>query len=245
MLSNAANSDLFRRLAPLGLLLAVVLALRPLETHLEGVPVHSAPQLAELGGSGGTLAVLGGLRSVVAGSFWLRTNLAWERKDAVATAALLHLTVAADERPLHFWLNGARMLAYDLPEWRIEAGAPAALRRRAVVEQAGAALDFLQRGMEWRGPSPEILIEMANIRLRALGDREGAARLFRRAAELPGAPYYAARVHAELLRELGHPGEALAWLRQILPGLPANDPAARRDVVLQRINELESASGKR
>jgi hypothetical protein len=245
MLSNVASSDLFRRLAPPGLLFVVVLALRPLEIHLEAVPVRSAPRLAELAGSGGTLAVLGGLRSAVAGGFWLRTNLAWERKDAEATTALLHLTVAADERPLHFWLNGARMLAYDLAEWRIDAAAPAALRRRAVVEQAGVALDFLQRGLEWRGPSPEILIEMANIRLRALGDREGAARLFRRAAELPGAPYYAARVHAELLREMGHPAEALAWLRQILPGLPANDPAARREVVIQRIKELESASAKR
>lgn len=245
MFSSSASFNLNKRLLPPLLLFAAALVLRPLEASLEKVPVRSAPQLAELAGSGGTLAVLGGLRSAVAGGFWLRANLAWERKDSAATTALLLLTVAADERPLHFWLNGARMLAYDLPEWRIEPGAPASVRRRAMVEQAGAALDFLQRGMEWRGPSPEILIEMANIRLRALGDRAGAARLFRQAAELPGAPYYAARVHAELLRELGQSAEALAWLRQILPGLPADDPAARRAVVLQRIRELESASVKR
>ncbi|HEY8993997.1 MAG TPA: hypothetical protein VIM71_05010 [Lacunisphaera sp.] len=226
-------------------LLVVVLVLRPLETRLEGIPIRSGPQLAELAGSGGVLAVLGGLRSAVAGGFWLRANLAWERKDGAATTALLLLTVAADERPLHFWLNGARMLAYDLPEWRVEPDAPVSVRRRAAVEQAGVALVFLRKGMEWRGRSPEILIEMANIRLRALGDREGAARLFRQAAELPGAPYYAARVHAELLRELGHRAEALAWLRKILPGLPPDDPAARREVVLQRIKELESAPGKR
>ena len=59
------------------------------------------------------------------------------------------------------------------------------------------------------------------------------------AAEQPGAPYYAARIYGELLRELGRPAEALAWLRQILPALPADDPAARRDVVVQRIKLLE------
>jgi hypothetical protein len=80
---------------------------------------------------------------------------------------------------------------------------------------------------------------MANIQLRALGDREGAARLFRQAAGQPQAPYYAARIHAELLRELGRPAEALAWLRQILPDLPASDPAAQRAVVLARIKGLE------
>jgi hypothetical protein len=50
-------------------------------------------------------------------------------------------------------------------------------------------------------------------------------------------------VHAELLRELGRNAEALAWLRKILPDLPADDPAARREVVLQRIKELESVVG--
>jgi tetratricopeptide (TPR) repeat protein len=84
---------------------------------------------------------------------------------------------------------------------------------------------------------------MANIRLRALGDRAGAAALFRQAAELPGAPWYAARIHAELLREMGRPLEALAWLRQILPDLPADNPAAQRAVVQERIKGLEQAVG--
>ena len=56
---------------------------------------------------------------------------------------------------------------------------------------------------------------------------------------LPGAPYYAARIHGELLQAMGRPQEALHWLREILPGLPDNDPAARREVVLERIRALE------
>jgi hypothetical protein len=238
MSSSIANSRLPRWFLPPVLLLAAVCLMRPLERRLSAPAMASVPQLASLGGSGGTLAVLGGLRAAVAGGFWLRTNLAWEGRDAAATTRLLHLTVAADERPLYFWLNGARMLAYDLPEWR-SAGAPLALRQRVAGEQAGIALDFLAAGRRAHAGTTELTIEMANIRLRALGDREGAARLFRQAAEQPGAPYYAARVHAELLRELGRPAEALAWLKQILPTLPADEPAARREVVLARIKGLE------
>lgn len=235
MFSSIANSSLPRWLLPPALLLAATGALCPLEGRL--LPDATTPSAA-LAGSGGTLAVLGGMRSILAGGCWLRANLAWERRDAVATTALVHLTVAADERPLTFWLNGARMLAYDLPAWRSE-GAPAAVRQRFAAEQAEAAIAFLERGLVASGPSAEFYVEMANIRLRSLGDREGAARLFRLAAEQPGAPYYAARIHAELLRELGRPDEALAWLRLILPGLPADDPAAQRAVVLARIKGLE------
>ncbi len=235
MFSSIANSRLRQWILPPALLLVAVGAMRPLESRLR--PSAVAPS-AVLAGSGGTLAVLGGMRAVLAGGFWLKTNLAWERRDAAATAALLQLTVAADERPLTFWLNGARMIAYDLPEWGSK-DAPAAVQRRETEEQAKAALAFLEQGLRAHGPAAELYIEMANIRLRALGDREGAARLFRQAAEQPGAPYYAARIHAELLRELGRPAEALAWLTQILPGLPADDPAAQRAVVLERIKGLE------
>jgi len=69
------------------------------------------------------------MRAAVAGGFWLQANCAWERRDAAETAALLNLTVAADERPLYFWLNGARMPAYDLPAWRSTADLPEAVRR--------------------------------------------------------------------------------------------------------------------
>jgi len=241
MSSSIASSRLPRWIVPPVLLLAAVYALRPLESRL--LPVALAPSAA-LAGSGGTLAVFGGMRSVLAGGFWLRANLAWERRDTAATTALLHLAVAADERPLYFWLNGARMIAYDLPGWQAEA-VPEAVRQRNMARQAESAIAFLQRGLAAHGPAAELYIEMASIRLRVLGDRAGAARLFRQAAEQSGAPYYAARVYAELLRELGRPAEALVWLKQILPNLPANDPAARRDVVLQRIKGLEQeAAGK-
>ena len=224
--------------ATLVALFATAVVLHPLELSLAPGALHP-DQLAALTGRGGTLAVLGGMRSVVAGGFWLKANLAWERHDAVATTGLIKLTVAADERPLYFWLNGARILAYDLPEWRLAGVAPAAVRQKVRADHARQALGFLEKGRHQHGDDAAFLIEMGNIHLRRTGDLEAAARCYRQAAERPGAPSYAARIHGELLRRLGRRAEALAWLRRILPGLPADDPAARRDVVVERIKLLE------
>jgi len=226
----------------LALLVATAFLLRPMELRV-GAPAAAAgpraEQLTALAGHGGVLAVLGGMRSAVASGCWLRANLAWEQRDAAATTAWLELTVAADERPLYFWLNGARMFACDFPEWRLAATAPAAVRQRMNAEQAAVALSFLGTGLRWHGAAPELYIEMANIHLRRTGDLEAAAHCYRRAAEQPGAPFYAARIHGELLRALGRKQEALDWLRLVLEKLPAADPAARRDVVRERIRTLE------
>ena len=239
MYSSTANSRPGTLALPLALLVVAAFLLRPLEHDLNSsATLVAKEQLVSLAGRGGSLAVLGGMRSVVASGFWLRANLAWERRDPVETTALLELTVAADERPLYFWLNGARILAYDVPAWQ-PVDTPLAVRQRAAEEQAHRALAFLEKALRWHGPDAGLYVEMANIYLRRLGDLESAAHCYRLAAEQSGAPYYAARIHAELLRELGRPQEALLWLRQVLPQLPADDPAARRTVVLERIKALE------
>lgn len=176
---------------------------------------------------------------MVASGFWLQTNLAWERRDLAETTALINATVAADERSLYFWLNGARMLANDMPEWRMNGPVPRAYRAVVNEEQARAALAFLEKGIRWHGPDATLYVEMANIHLRRRGDVEAAANYYQLAAEQPGAPYYAARIHGELLRELHRPVEALAWLKMTLEKLPENDPLAARELVLERIKSLE------
>lgn len=195
-------------------------------------------QWVALAGHGGLPALFGGLRSVVAGGFWLRANLAWERQDLEGMVASVELTVAADERPAYFWLNGARMIAYDPPAW-LPDGIPAAVRQQAEEELAQRALLFLEKGLRWRGSDADLLIEIANLHLRRRGDLINAAHYYRLAAELPGAPFHAARIHAELLHRQGRTREALAWLQDVLPGLPADEPAARRGAVEARIAEWE------
>jgi tetratricopeptide (TPR) repeat protein len=235
MSSVAVNSDRWARWLPLPVLTVAMLLARPLELRLQPRAGGTDRQPPETG----SLAVLGGFRSAAAGAAWLQANLAWERRDAPRTIVFLEATLAADDRPLYYWLNAARMMAFDFPRWGAP-DTPVAVRERNARENASRALALLERALPRHPVRAEIYLEMANIHLRALGDREEAARLFRLAAEEPGAPWHAARIHAELLRELGRPAEALVWLRALLPSLPAGDPAARRSVVEQRIRELES-----
>jgi hypothetical protein len=242
MLSSAVNSRFGPAVVALVVLFAARGVVRPIEHCLSADRADrkfNSAQFAVAAGQGGALALLGGMRSMLASGCWLRTNLAWEKRDLAGTTSLIDLTVAADERPLYFWLNGARIMANDMPEWRMTSLAPKAYRAVANEEQAQLALRFLEKGLRWHGADAAIYVEMANIHLRRRGDLEAAAHFYRLAAEQPGAPYYAARIYGELLRELHRPAEALAWLRQTLPALPRDDPMAARDLVEARIKSLE------
>jgi hypothetical protein len=190
-------------------------------------------------------ALLGGGRGLAADALWLATYRAWAVRDARTTAALIRLTTALDDRPLCFWLNGARMLAYDVTQWRIDAAAadgpvPAAVRARIAAEQAALALDYLDAATRSHPRNAALWVEMANIHLHLRGDPAAAARCYREAALLPGAPHYAGRIYGELLRRMGRPAEAYAWLCALHATLPPGDMAAMPGVVLARIRALEA-----
>jgi hypothetical protein len=234
MCSSTANSSSLVLAWPLLLCFPVGWALRTLEPSAAGpAPVIRDERSPSRVVPAVWPALAQGLRPVMAGACWLRANLAWEDRDEAATHFWIELTVATDERPAYFWLNGARMIAYDMPGWM---PGPDNGRNEAFAQRA---LQLLAKGIRWRGGDAALLIEMGNVHLRRRGDWEQAARYYRLAAERPGAPYYAARIHAELLLALGRPHEALAWLRRVFPGLPEHDPAARRAVVAARIRALE------
>ncbi|MEO7598003.1 MAG: hypothetical protein ABIV50_03660 [Opitutus sp.] len=195
-----------------------------------------------------SLAVLGGFRGLAADLIWLRAYVAWERHDAPLTASLLNLATAVDDRPLCFWLNGARMMAYDFPVWELEGlSSETALfageRERIERQAARDALLFLERGRQSHPMNAALQIESANLQLNRLHDLEGAAAGYRQVAAMPDAPYYAARLHAELLRRLGRPHDALTYLRKLHPQLPQGIGAAGAEVVLSRICLLEAELG--
>jgi TPR repeat protein len=183
------------------------------------------------------LAWLGGLRPALAAGCWLRANLAWEQHDEAATVLWIELTVAADGRPDYFWINGARMMAYDLPTWL---AAPDPQHRERWAQRA---LAFLDAALPGAGDRATLMVEMANIHLRVRRDLPSAAVWYRRAAEQPGAPHYAARIHGELLVALGRTDEALRWLREVRARLPADDPRAQVAVVDARIRALKARVG--
>jgi hypothetical protein len=185
----------------------------------------------------------GGVRRVLADLAWLASYVKWEKQDAAGTEAMLALTTKLDPTPLYFWMNGARMIAYDFSQWdqAFPAGASADSSSTAKREAycAHRALKFLDRAIAQHPQSALLWIERANIQYMRLRDFNGAAESFRAAAVLPGAPYYAGRLHAEMLRRAGRKAEALAWLRELYPKLPHGNEAAAADLVRERIEALE------
>ena len=202
-------------------------------------------------GQGVTVGLLGGFRAIVADFFWIKTNSSWGDKDLPATQTLVKLVTAIDPRPLYFWQNGSRMIAYDMPNWRIEAGGgydvvSKAKQRQIDIEQSAVAIKYLNEAFGYHPDSALIHIEIANVYLNRLKDVASAAEAYHKAALQPGAPYYAARIYGELLRRQGKNAEAYAWLTQLYPQLPKANVSpteiemAMAPVVLSRIRELEA-----
>ena len=247
--SGIVNSRAKVTVVASAVLLIAGAALRPVEEWVRKAEPHlvrpvRARRINAVLGQGTSMAVLGGFRALVADLLWLKAYLAWSACDLPATETMIRVVTTVDGRPLCFWLNGARIMAYDMTQWRLRAAGrggavPAALRRRIIDEQAGMALRLLE---DARGQHPEsaaVCVEMANIHLNSRADPAVAACWYRQAAALPDAPYYAARIHAELLKRLGRPWEAYAWLRQLHPTLPPGEETAGAPVVLGRIRDLE------
>lgn len=190
-----------------------------------------------------SVAIPGGLRALMADGLWLRVYVAWAARDLPRTEMLIRLVSLVDDRPLEFWINGARIIAYDFAEWRLspneERPMPVEVRRRIVEEQAQLGLRRLAAAGACHPDKAAIWVEMGNIQLYRRHNLTHAAECYRHAAVLPDAPFFAARIYAELLQRLGRDQQAYAWLCRIHPTLPADDPAAMSDLVLRRIRELE------
>ena len=206
-------------------------------------------------GQGLTVGLLGGFRAITADFFWIQTNSVWEDRDLPATQTFIKLVTAIDPRPLYFWLNGSRMIAYDMPNWRIvDAGGynavPQNVQRRIDEEQAKVALQYLHEAFNYHPNAALLHVEIANVYLNRLKDKANAAESYRLAALRPDGPFYAGRIYAELLRKLGRKEEAYAWLKQTYLKLPKTVDlshgiseftveSAMAPLVLERIREIE------
>jgi len=210
----------------------------------QGQTLPAQTELAIAPGAGALFGWLGGFRALAADFLWLRLFAGWQDRDLPGSQTLIRAVVAVDPRPIYFWLNGARMLAYDLPAWRIAAeggyDAVSPTRRHVIEwEHAQLGLMHLEAARKVQRDQAALWVEQANIELNKQGDVAAAAASYRRAWESPSGPYYAARIYAELLRKQGKNAEAYKWLRDLHAKLPADDEAADAPLVLARIRELE------
>ncbi|HRE82100.1 MAG TPA: hypothetical protein PLN52_13710 [Opitutaceae bacterium] len=156
------------------------------------------------------LARGGGLSAVAADFAWIQAMMAWERGNEAETVRGLHAAVLFNPRPHSFWVNGARILAFDIASWRLErleaaiSQVPRAARAKILEEQARQALSFLARGEEVLGQSAVLAIESGLIHLHARKDRLAASACFRRAIESGATPDYVKTLLAELSRHPSH-----------------------------------------
>jgi tetratricopeptide (TPR) repeat protein len=243
---------LFLRLRSVCTVLSVLFLLgvvtRPIEAPAwqvvkAGQPEMNLEAIEGALGQGLVVGVLGGFRAVMADFLWIRTNTIWERRDRVKLDAMVRLVTTLDPRPEFFWINGARMIAYDVPNWRIkeEGGYDAVPESRQQAldrEQAEQAFVMLERAREFHPNQAKLYLEVAQIYLNRLKDVPHAAEWFLRASQMPDAPYYAARIYGELLRRQGKDAQAYEFLKQLHGELP-DDPYAQRPIILDRIRELE------
>ena len=202
-------------------------------------------QIEDSLGQGLVVGVLGGFRTIMADFAFIRMNGVWQDKDRVKLDAMIRLVTTLDPRPDFFWSNSARMVAYDVPNWRIELeGGYDAVpddREYAInVEQAEQAFQLLERAREFHPENPKLYLDTAQIYLNRLKDIPKAAEWFRQAADIPGAPYYAARVYAQLLRQQGKNQQAYEYLVALFAELP-DTPHAQKGIILERIRLLEDA----
>lgn len=244
---------LLQRLSRIFALLLILLLLglltRPLEApawkHVKaGQPEMNLEAIEGALGQGLVVGVLGGFRAILADFLWIRTNTIWERRDRVKLDAMVRLVTTLDPRPEFFWINGSRMIAYDVPSWRIreEGGysvVPEARQQAIDLEQAEQGLDLIDEALEFHPGRAKLYLEKGQIYLNRLKDAPNAAKWFLIASQQEDAPYYAARIYAELLRKQGKDEEAYAFLKNLHTTLP-NVPYAQKDIILERIRELEN-----
>lgn len=195
-------------------------------------------------GQGLIIGLIGGFRTVIADFLFIRANTFWEKRDRPNTEAMLNLVTAIDPRPMFFWLNGARMMAYDMPAWEIRdlggfGEVPKSVEEKIKAEYAQLGLDFITRAEAFHSDDYRVPLEKAQIYLNRLNDTEAAAIYYKEVSEREGAPYFANRIYAEMLKRSGRPEEAYQYLLDLYPTLPTDDFRASQDVVLERIRDLE------
>jgi len=244
--------SLYQRLRAMCLLVLVLFLLglitRPIEgyawkTVKAGQPEMNLKAIEGALGQGIVIGVLGGFRAIMADFLWIRTNTIWENRDRVKLDAMIRLVTTIDPRPDFFWLNSARMIAYDVPNWRIQSEGgyfdlPEARQQEIDREQSEQAFALLETAREFHPDNSKFYLETGQIYLNRLKDNVNAAKWYLTASEMPDAPFYAARVYAELLRRDGRNKEAYEFLKELYAKLP-NVKLAQKPVILDRIREVE------
>lgn len=201
----------------------------------------SQSQIKATLGRGGLLAVLGGYRTLISDIVWIKSYLEWEKRDTSACMASIELAATLDPSVKTYWVQGALIIAYDVPHWRLEslpksARTPqelAVLRRR----YGKVALSFLERALDVFPDDFWIILRMGQIAV-GMDDFPLAQKYYAQIAEPANAPVFAMRTYAAILEKNGEFSEALGFLERVDSQLDADSP-------LKKVVPLQIASLKK
>ena len=229
----------------ISVLLITGIVAKPLERQLLAVANQTQPKLQienleQDAGQGLIFAVMGGFRTLMADILWLKTMTVWESENLEKTHSLIQFTTTVDPRPKFFWINGARIIANDMPHWEAAQGHTVEQTKRNTVALAHSAIALLEQARPHHTDKPDILLEIGNIHLNRLRDTKSAAAMYHKAyIEHKNTPYYVARLYGQLLRRMGRNAEAYKFLTELYPTLPGSIIYAQKKTELRRIRQLE------
>ena len=183
------------------------------------IPEMGRKEIEPTLGQGVLLGILGGLRTVIADGTWLRSYVAWEKRDRAACEGLMRTACALDPRARYFWENTGYVMGYDMAHWEIRRRGGYAKVSQEIQDglfksYARKGLEVFEDGAKHTGGNPGILIsagQMAEIKLK---DNLLAASYYKRATESANAPWFSYFLCARALWEGGQKKESYAWYRK-------------------------------
>lgn len=180
----------------------------------------------------------GGFRALAADLKWIAAYQAWQNRDESGLRRELDWVVQLNPQTELFWLDGARMLGFDVAAWRRSTTPDPETHALINREQLDQAVQFLGRAEEFHPRRSNFLIEEAILHLRLTGDLRSAEQALARAQACDDAPYFVPLIRAELLVKRGENKSALKILETELLRLGPEDPVTMGAVIRSRIKEL-------
>jgi hypothetical protein len=193
------------------------------------------------------LAVLAGMRNIVADMVWLGTVTSWMHQDWWRMAAVIDTCTALQPRAPMFWDMGGWQLAWNASIFSsIDANKyPSELQRKKAerfwIERGK---DVLLRGLQHNPDYWRLWFSTALLYDQRLKDWKTAATYYQRASEVAGAPIYIERAPAHMYDKahLNDPAQEYAeWVKlwqRLTPEQKAN-PQHIAPVIVRNIQGLE------
>jgi hypothetical protein len=193
------------------------------------------------------IAVLAGMRNIVADLVWLETVTAWMQQDWWRMAATIETCTALQPRAPMFWDMGGWQLGWNASiSSGIDANKYASELQRKKAERfwIERGKDFFLRGLQHNPDYWRLWFSTALLYDQRLKDWKTAATYYQRASEVTGAPIYLERAPAHMYdrAHLNDPAQEYAewvklWLR-LTPEQKAN-PQHLATLIEQNIRVLE------